>query len=131
MRLAALLLGGCAGVDYRPVDLQLDVLGAVPAEAETIRMCVEGVGELTEGAGNGRVVYAGLRTDSVAQVTLSFETETGDVIGGAGPVELDADTPWAEVEQDDRAEACTATAFDVPASEAGWALGVRFTAEPW
>ena len=127
--LAVLL--GCGSVAYRPVDLEIDVIGAVPAEAETIHMCVEGSGELSEGAGNGRVLFAGLHTDHTATITLAFFTDTGEVIGGAGPIDLDEATPWAEVEQDDRADDCVAEGTTTTADEASWVLGTRFTGETW
>ena len=125
------LLTACTSVAYRPVGLEIDVIGAVPLDAETIHMCVEGSGDLSEGAGNGRVLFAGLHTDHAATITLAFVTDAGDVIGGAGPIDLDETTPWAEVQQDDRADDCVAQGTTTTADEPSWVLGTRFTGETW
>ncbi len=131
-------LVACGSVAYVPVDIEVDVLGTVPIDAETIHMCVEGSGDLSEGAGNGRVTFAGIRADVEASVTLAFLDETGVVIGGAGPVNLaaegfgtDSAPNWLQVEQDDRAEDCVPVG--VPASDdaESWVLGTRFTGETW
>lgn len=129
--LALGILPACGSVAYRPVDLELDVLGALPVDAETIHMCVEGSGELSEGAGNGRVMFAGLHADQPATITLAFVDDAGGVIGGVGPVDLDDLTPWAEAAQDDRAEDCVADGTTTTADEASWVLGIRFTGETW
>lgn len=121
----------CNSVDYRTVDLQVDVIGPVPVDAETLHMCVVGSGELSEGAGNGRVLFAGLHADQPASITIAFVDETGHVIGGAGPLNLDDGTPWAEVEQDQRDEDCTDEGIPAAADEESWVLGVRFTGETW
>ena len=41
--------------EYDPVDLQLDVDAPLPTAAETLHVCVTGAGELSAGAGNGRL----------------------------------------------------------------------------
>lgn len=58
-----LLLAGCAGLEYTPGDWEVDVVAALPAEAEMLRICVEGVGVTTVGAGNGRAAVRGLPPD--------------------------------------------------------------------
>ncbi len=123
--------GGGEGVNYVPVDLQLDVVGTVPVDIETIHMCVEGSGELTEGAGNGRVMFAGLRADDVALVTLDFRDVDDVVIGGVGPVEMDNTTAWLEAPQDTREDGCTAAGSTAEDDAESWVLGVRFTGEVW
>lgn len=130
-RLAPFVLFGCASLDYSPVDLQLDVLGTLPSAAETIDMCVEGAGFLNEGAGNGRVMFAGLPADVVTTVGLTFRDEEGAVIGGAGPVDFDTEVRWLEVAQDDRSEPCAADGQPVTSDQPSWVLGVRFSDEPW
>lgn len=131
-------LAACGSVAYVPVDIEIDVLGSVPADVETLHMCVEGSGELSAGAGNGRVTFAGIRADTEAIVTLVFVDEDGVVIGGAGPVSLaaegfggDGSPAWLQVEQDDRSDDCVPVG--VPASDDAetWVLGTRFTGETW
>jgi len=122
---------GCGGVDYRPVDLQLDIVGSLPEATETLHLCVADVGELSAGAGNGRVVFAGLPADKPATITVDFLDEAGTIIGGAGPAVFEATTTWMEQPQDQRASGCTAQGSAVPEEAAGWVLGVRFTEEPW
>lgn len=55
-----LLALGCAGETYDVADLQLDITGPLPAAAETMRVCVAGVGILDLGAGNGRAAFTGI-----------------------------------------------------------------------
>ena len=130
---AALLccVSGCGSVEYRAVDLQLDILGSLPDATETLHVCVSAVGELTAGAGNGRVVYAGLPADTTTTVAVDFLDASGEVIGGAGPAAFEPGTDWMEQPQDPRKEGCTAQGQTAPDNEAGWVLGVRFTEEPW
>jgi hypothetical protein len=118
-------------VEYRPVDLQLDILGSLPAATETLHVCVSDVGELSEGAGNGRVVFAGLPADTEAQVTVDFLDDLGAVIGGAGPATFEPNDTWMEQAQDERTGACTADGQAAPDNSESWVLGVRFTEEPW
>lgn len=94
-------------------------------------MCVEGAGFLNEGAGNGRVMFAGLPADVVTTVGLTFRDEEGAVIGGAGPVDFDTEVRWLEVAQDDRSEPCAADGQPVTSDQPSWVLGVRFSDEPW
>lgn len=122
---------GCGGLDYRPVDLQLDILGRLPAATETLHLCVAEVGELSAGAGNGRVVFAGLPADTATTITVDFLDEAGTIIGGAGPAEFEPTTTWMELPQDQRDVGCTAQGSAVPEDAADWVLGVRFTEEPW
>lgn len=141
MRARLLLLSplvACASVAYVPVDIEVDVLGVVPSDAETIHMCVEGSGEMSAGAGNGRVTFAGIRADTEAVVTLVFVDEDGVVVGGAGPVSLAAEgfdvgdaPPWLEVEQDDRSDDCVPVGTPASDDAESWVLGTRFTGETW
>ncbi len=124
-------LTGCASITYSPIDLQLDVVGAVPNDAQTIDMCVEGAGLLSEGAGNGRVMFAGLPADVATTVTLDFTDTSGAVIGGVGPVVFDVGTAWVQAPQDKRTTPCAADGQPVSSDEASWVLGTRFTSETW
>ncbi|MBN1337592.1 MAG: hypothetical protein JXB39_16685 [Deltaproteobacteria bacterium] len=106
---AACLLGttACAPLEtWRNADLQLDVQAALPSGAERVRICVEGAGSRALGAGPEAYAVPGIPTDGPAAITtdvLAFRDEdTGEedaqVVARAGPVTLDADTPYAQVE---------------------------------
>jgi hypothetical protein len=127
----ALCVTGCGAVDYRAIDLQLDIVGSLPDTTETLHVCVSEVGELSAGAGNGRVVYAGLPADTATTVTVDFLDASGAVIGGAGPAIFEPSAAWVEQPQDQRQDGCTAQGQTAPDNETGWVLGVRFTEEPW
>lgn len=55
-----LTLLACEAQEYTPGDWEVDIVSDVPAAAETVRVCIEGVGVSTIGAGNGRVAVRGL-----------------------------------------------------------------------
>ncbi len=43
--LTVFAVSGCGEPDYRPADLQLDLVGELPLDAEYVRLCVGGVGQ--------------------------------------------------------------------------------------
>ncbi len=122
-----LLLGGCAGIETTPADLQLDVQMSVPMNAATLRVCVEGQGALVQGAGNGRAVVNGLRTDTPARVVVSLLDAEGLPLGSTASMSLDAETPWAEVAWDPAAPTCRSSGARADAEAPDtWNLAVRF-----
>lgn len=66
------LLVACGDTqEYTAGDWQVDIVSAVPADAETVRVCIEGVGVNTVGAGNGRVAVRGLPPeDTLVRIEL-------------------------------------------------------------
>jgi hypothetical protein len=121
-----LLLGGCAGIETTPADLQLDVQAGVPSGAEILRVCVEDQGTLVQGAGNGRAVVNGLRVDTAVAVVVSLLDAEGQPLGSSAPTVLDATTPWAEVAWDSAAPTCRSSGERADAGVDTWNLAVRF-----
>jgi hypothetical protein len=127
--LAAALGVGCGAEDYSPADLQLDVSAAVPADAETLRVCVSGRGVHEQGAGNGRAAVTGLAADGSLIVQVEVLDEAGSLIGQTAPVVLDDDDPWAEVPLAASDTPCSADGAPAPDGSATRLLAVRF--EEW
>jgi hypothetical protein len=127
--IAVPLLSGCGRVDYDVADLQLDVAGPLPDGAETLHVCVSDVGELEQGAGNGRAAFTGLRAGEAVDVTLDVWDADGNVLASAGPATLDGDTPWASTPLLAPAEPCTAAGGRAPDDAETWLLAVRFVEE--
>lgn len=130
----------CGQGAWRNADLQLDVRGALPPEAERVRICVEGAGMRTLEAGPDRYAFPELPADRSAVVIVDalveddpWNPDTGDealaVVARAGPARLDGDVPWREVVLVPEATSapCTASAV-AEAEEESWLLAVRFMA---
>lgn len=75
---AAALFSGCSEVDYVFGDWEFDVVAALPQDAEQMRICVDGVGVTTLGAGNGRAAVSGLPPEPT---TVRVEVYDADGIG--------------------------------------------------
>ncbi|MSQ00965.1 MAG: hypothetical protein EXR71_03605 [Myxococcales bacterium] len=58
-----LFLLACAEQAYVRGDWEVDVVASLPEAAETLRICVEGVGVTVVGAGSGRASVPGLPAD--------------------------------------------------------------------
>ena len=85
------VLVACDDLAYLPGDWQLDVVATLPLEAETLRICVEGMGVTTMGAGNGRGAVRGVPPDATR-----VRVEVNDV-DGFGLLA----TPWTPIGDDD------------------------------
>lgn len=137
MIVATLALAGCARTPYDVADLQLDVEAPLPGGAESLRVCVVDAGELVVGAGNGRAAFTGLPAGEPAVVTLDVLDDTGALLGQAGPVTLDAATPWRTVPLAEgalvvEAEPCADRGSPAPEGADTWLLALRFAEEgPW
>lgn len=122
-----LLAVGCARETYDVADLQVDITAPLPGAAATLRVCVTGAGVLDIGAGNGRAAFTGLPAGVPAEVRVTAWDADDAVLGGAGPVWVDAEAPWAEAAWRDGPEpACDDDGERVAAGEADWLLAVRF-----
>jgi hypothetical protein len=121
-----LAFAGCGRVDYDVADLQLDVAAPLPDAAETLHVCVTGAGELSQGAGNGRAAFTGLPAGEPAEVRLEVYDEDGAMLAAAGPVTLDADTPWCTTPLEDPGEACADDGHPAPEGSDTWLLALRF-----
>jgi hypothetical protein len=124
--LAAALGVGCGSEDYSPADLQLDVSAAVPADAETLRVCVSGRGVHEQGAGNGRAAVTGLAAEGSVTVQVDILDEAGALIAQTAPVVLDDDAPWAEAQLAASDTACSADGAPAPEGSDTRLLAVRF-----
>jgi hypothetical protein len=124
--LAAALGAGCGSFAYTTADLQLDVSDEVPADAETLRVCVSGRGVHSQGVGNGRAAVTGLPAEGAVTVRLELLDADGLRIAEAGPVSLDDDAPWASVPLLPPAEGCDDPGAPAPADGPTRLLGVRF-----
>ena len=128
-----LVLLACTGVDHVPVELQLDVTGAFPSDAETMRVCVSGREVHVQGFGNGRALVPGVPDGPVRVAVTLLDDVAGAAGGGAPiagtqPVALDDEAPWAEAALVRDVRPCDA---GPSISEGTRALAVRFAEEPW
>ena len=138
-------LVGCEAEEYRNADLQLDIQAALPSAAEQVRICVEGVGSHSAGAGGDRYGFAGIPRTEAIQVTADVLVEQGDdsgqptmmAIARATDVALSAESPYRVVELEvfssEGAASCAScpVGCDPEGSIAGeeeesWLLAVRF-----
>lgn len=127
-------LPACAEPDYRPADLQLDIGAPLPAGAERIHVCVDGVGMLDQGAGNGRVAFAAIPPDGSYAITVEVQDADGASLGVAGPVTLGTGATYAVAPFDTAAGGgCRANGQGVHEGDESWLLGIRFdeSETPW
>jgi hypothetical protein len=93
--LLAALLGCGAPQEYRPADWEVDVVAALPLAAETVRVCIDGVGVSTIGAGNGRVAVRGV-PPADTQVRLEVFDIDGEALFSTSWLEIGDDRPLVE-----------------------------------
>lgn len=146
----ALLLTHCAREEYRNADLQLDIDAPLPAVADRVRICSEGVRSRTMGAGGERYALPGLPMDQPAEVVVDVLAEIDDAgqddTGGDAlisvartvRVTLGASEPYLHTTletfatTDEEIETCEAclepcrTSTAAPTEEDSWLLTVRF-----
>ena len=131
--LLALALGGCGLEEWRNADLQVDVRGAElglhPDEAR-VRICVDGVGDMEEARGAGRLGFPGLPAGQPLVVTVDTLSDEDELRGGrAGPVTLGEDQPYADLDwelcQGADCAACQAEGELAATDEADWLLAVN------
>lgn len=122
---------GCVEVRYQRADLQLDVLGAVPEGAASVRVCVRGVGQRVVGAReDGRLSFLGIPAGAPVDVTVDVLDSDGALLGqalapllsryAAAPLELCADTGSPGCAP------CEGLGQLAAPGEPAWVLGVRF-----
>lgn len=122
---------GCGRVDYDVADLQLDIAAPLPADAETLHVCVVGAGELSRGAGDGRLAFTGLPAGDPATVIVEASDDAGTLLGRTGATVLDADAPWVTTEWVTTGwlppgEPCVDAGAPAPAGSDTWLLALRF-----
>ncbi len=71
-----LFLAACHEQAFVRGDWEVDVVASFPAAAETLRICVEGVGVAVYGAGNGRASVPGLPVDDT-RVRIELYDDVG------------------------------------------------------
>ena len=132
--LLLVVLAGCAVEDWRNADLQLDIDGIVfdgdPTETR-VRICVDGVGNEESALGAGRVAFPAIPADIDVPVTVDTLSDTADETrtGRAGPLTLDAATPyaatpWSACDPGDCA-ACQSAGDRAAAGDPDWLLAIR------
>lgn len=121
-----MLAVACSAVEYRDADLQLDLLGEVPEDAEQVRVCVADVGEQSFGARiDGRFAVTGLYANEPVDVTIDLLDADAAVLARAEAADLDG---YAELEsrQCEGCEVCSEADNFAPAGGETWVLAVRF-----
>jgi hypothetical protein len=88
IRLLAIAAGfaavGCVSVDHRASELQFDLLASQPTDADTVRVCVEGVGTMNFTARErGSYVFTGIPAGATVDVAISVVNSEGDVVATA------------------------------------------------
>ena len=127
-----LLLLACSREDYDFGDLQLDVDAAVPENAETARMCAEGVGAREEGAGNGRLAMPGLPDVAPVIITIDMLDKEGVLIGRSIPATLSDSDPYVVTGFAAASGEPCVTEGDFAAEGApSWLLVIRFLGSGW
>ncbi len=122
----AVLASACARETYDVADLQIDVEAPLPTDAETLHICVSGVGELEQGAGNGRAAFPGLRAGEAVDVSVDVFDEGGTLLASAGPIRLDDATPYVATPLLDPAVPCVANGGVAAEGTDSWLLALRF-----
>ncbi len=119
-------VGGCGEPDYRVADLQLDLAGEPPSDAEFVRICVTGVGQRVLGYRlAGAYSYPGLPEGVPVDVVV-------DVLDGEGAVLAQGQAPTLvgyteEVLTDCMGcEGCDASGTAADPGGESWLLAVRF-----
>ena len=114
----------CDRVEYQPVDLQLDLEGSFPLDADTLHLCVEGAGEHSQGAGRGQGVFNGIPVGPVV-VHYGVLDEDGVVLASAGPVELSLEDSYVVAPLEQGGELCEDDGSVVQQGEDSLVLGFR------
>ena len=122
------LVLGCMPTEHRFADLQLDLPGAMPEQAETVRVCVEGAGERDFGARlSGLFTLTGLPVGQEARVQVDVFDEEGTLlISGSGTVLDYAVGLRLECAAGAVCEPCEDDGDPVSEEDSAWLLAVRF-----
>ena len=86
------LLVGCASVGYDRADWEVYVSAALPAGAETLRVCVGGAPVYELGAGNGRAAVTALQPIDT-DVRIEVLDKAGEYLGVSETVAIGDGTP--------------------------------------
>lgn len=121
-----LLLVGCGRTAHTPVDLQLDVELALPAEAERVRVCVTDGVEETFGAASGHFAVTGLPVVD-PEVSIDVLSSDNTLLLTVGPNVLVES--YTEVGESTRSNECEAPGVPPPLGEPSHVLGIRFRDE--
>ena len=125
--LTALAVSGCGEPNYRPADLQLDLIGELPLEATHVRLCVGGVGQRVLGyrlAGN--YSYPGLPVGVPVDVTVDVLDADAEVLA-RGQAPAMAGYIEGVLEECLGCEPCEATGTAADPDEDSWLLAVRLS----
>ena len=123
-----LTLLACDMQTYDVADLQLDLEGAMPVDAELMHVCIADQLEHEEGAGNGRVAVPGLWADRDAEVRIELYNIDGEQLLVAGPIVFGDAWQVAPVLEPDGLR-CAVDKDKAPTSAETWLLGIRFSEE--
>ena len=114
-------------MDYRDADLQLDLPGLVPDQAEQVRVCIAGVGEQSFGARmNGLFAVTGLPAGEPVDVTVDVVEQELVTVRGQAEQLSDYQLGSREDCPEEGCEPCTEQDRFAPAQEDTWVLALRF-----
>ncbi len=123
-----ILVLGCMPVEHRAADLQLDLPGSQPQEAETVRVCVRGVGYRDYGARlTGQFTMTGLPVGEPALVQVDvYDGDDTLLVSGEGEVEDYLLGRRLECAAGAVCEPCEDEGEPAQDQEDSWLLAVRF-----
>jgi hypothetical protein len=119
--------GACGEPDYRPADLQLDLVGELPLEAEFVRLCVGGVGQRVLGYRlAGSYSYPGLPVGLPVDVDVDVLDADGEVLAQGQAPSLAGYTEGV-LSECIGCEPCEATGTAADPEGDSWLLAVRLS----
>jgi len=130
--LAACVLVSCGPSDWRNADVHVDVSGVTWSDTDAVRLCLGGVGVHEEALATGRVAFTGVPVGADGTLLIDLLDPDDDSLrtGRAGPLSLDADTPWQPADWSDcdgaDCAACTSQGERAAAGDDSWLVAVRF-----
>jgi len=121
-------LAGCQGSPAKSVDLQLDILSALPSNASAVRICIVDGTSNRFAAASGNYAVTGLSVGVVHEVIVDVMDESERLIASTSEVLLNHPYNDALLQMCDDVSCTPCTSDgDVPAEDE-WShtLGVRF-----
>ena len=125
--LALLIWLGCVSTEYREADLQLDLSGEVPEEADRLRICVDGAGAREVGQRfSGLYSFTGLPPGAPLDIAVELISEaSGLVLARAEVLDVTGLVEGELSSCEGDCERCRVEGSLVPAGQPDWLLAVR------
>lgn len=118
---------GCGEPDYRVADLQLDLVGPLPLDAEFVRICVGGVGQRVVGYRlRGSFSYPGLPAGVPVDVAVDLLDADGEVLAQGQAPALAGYTEGV-LSECLACEPCEASGSAAEPGDPDWLLAVRLS----